>query len=93
MMRDTPCQLECYQLDKPKICETCSLNPKYPVLYYHWMSSPVTCEYGYLDCVCDPGYIWKNHPKWYKDLHGDKPYNEVGCPNCIDGSYYDDEDK
>ena len=90
---DTPCQLECYQPNKPEICETCSLNPKYPVLRYHWQKNPVTCKYGFTNCVVDPGYIWKEHPNWYKSMYGDKPYEDIGCPDCVEGDNYDDEDK
>lgn len=36
-----------------------------------------TCKYGYDDCVCDPAYL----------------KNESNCDGCIDGDWYDDEDK
>ena len=46
------------------------------------------CKYGYRDCVCDPGYIRKHHPDWWKDLG-----MPTTCDECEDGSGYDDEDK
>lgn len=46
------------------------------------------CQYGYDDCILDPGYIKATYPEWYKQL---------GCPckceGCEDGDMYDDEDK
>lgn len=49
---------------------------------------PRACKYGYLDCVCDPGYIRKHYPDWWKDLG-----MPTTCDECKDGSGYDDEDK
>lgn len=46
------------------------------------------CKYGYMDCVCDPGYIRKHYPDWWKDLG-----MPITCDECEDGSGYDDEDK
>lgn len=46
------------------------------------------CKYGYMDCVCDPGYIRKHHLEWWKDLG-----MPITCDECKDGSGYDDEDK
>lgn len=46
------------------------------------------CKYGYDDCVCDPGYIRKHYPDWWKDLG-----MPITCDECKDGSGYDDEDK
>ena len=46
------------------------------------------CKYGYVDCVCDPGYIRKHHLEWWKDLG-----MPTTCDECENGSEYDDEDK
>ena len=32
------------------------------------------------------------HPRWYKELYGDKTPEVAGC-HCDEGSGYDDEDK
>jgi len=59
------------------------------------------CPCGKTDCINDPAYILYHYPKWYEELYGDTPPNEVikdeesGCSEC-DGKtcqYYDDEDK
>ena len=49
---------------------------------------PRACKYGYHDCVCDPGYIRKHYPDWWKDLG-----MPTTCDECEDGDGYDDEDK
>lgn len=57
-----------------------------------------TCPHGYDDCIYDPAYIKASSPEWYVTLYGDKAPEEVArdagsCGRCIDGEFYDDEDK
>lgn len=87
---------KCFVTDKEQICVACRDNPIYKDIprTSYFQSYPTTCKYGYIDCVYDPGYIWKFSPEWYKELYGDKHYSEVeSCEYCEDGSRYDDEDK
>ena len=78
-------------------CRSCSHQPG---LTDQHMWNPITCKFGYKDCVNDPGYIYAHHPDWYKELYGDKSYEEAakdpesGCALCTaEHCQYDDEDK
>ena len=78
-------------------CKSCNHQPG---LTDQRMRNPITCKFGYKDCILDPGYIYAHHPKWYKELHGDKNYEEAAkdpessCAFCTEEHcQYDDEDK
>ena len=77
-------------------CRSCSHQPG---LTDQHMWNPITCKFGYKDCVNDPGYIYAHDPDWYKKLYGDKDYVEAakdkdGCGSCTEEyCHYDDEDK
>ena len=58
------------------------------------------CPFGKKDCIGDPAYILFHYPKWYKEMYGDMPPEEVVKTECpeYDGKSkdcpeYDDEDK
>jgi len=78
-------------------CRSCSHQPG---LTDQHMWNPITCKFGYKDCIHDPGYIYATDPDWYKELYGDKSYEEAAkdpensCAFCTDEHcLYDDEDK
>ena len=78
-------------------CRSCSNQPG---LTDHHLWNPVTCKFGYEDCIHDPGYIFAHYPDWYKELYGDMSYEEAaldpkkGCVSCTEKHcHYDDEDK
>jgi hypothetical protein len=65
-----------------------------------YLSHPVTCKFGYTNCVNDPGYIYATDPEYYKELYGDMDFRkaardpEHGCNDCTrERCQYDDEDK
>ena len=78
-------------------CRSCSNQPG---LTNQLLWNPVTCKFGYTDCINDPGYIFVNYPDWYKELYGDIGYEEAAklprhsCAECTEQNcLYDDEDK
>lgn len=78
-------------------CISCS---RHPGLTDRFMRYPITCKFGYNDCVNDPGYIYVYHPEWYKELYGNMDLRkaardpENGCGYCTkEHCLYDDEDK
>lgn len=78
-------------------CRSCSHQPG---LTDQHMWNPITCKFGYKNCVNDPGYIYATDPDWYKELYGDKSYEDAakdpenGCALCTaEHCQYDDEDK
>lgn len=77
-------------------CLSCS---RHPGMTDKYLSNPITCKFGFKDCVNDPGYIFANYPDWYKELYGDKDFyeaakDEEGCGMCTkEHCQYDDEDK
>lgn len=78
-------------------CRSCSHQPG---LIDQHMWNPITCKFGYKNCVNDPGYIYATDPDWYKELYGNKSYEEAakdpesGCALCTaEHCQYDDEDK
>lgn len=81
----------------PEICVTCKRNVK-PLKDYYQAYKP-TCPRGYTDCVCDPAYIKRYHPKWYASLYGELTPEEASKKSCRKRSKrdhddcYDDEDK
>lgn len=95
---------KCEKCFAPKeSCNKCKDNPIYsnvPIVS-KFMAYIPTCPRGYTDCVGDPAYIKFYHPKWYKELYGDKtPYEAAEeCRQAViddpDEEYYcyDDEDK
>lgn len=87
--------ITCVNPDKQ--CEKCRDNPRfsdYPHYSYYMEYVPV-CPKGYKDCVCDPAYIKYYHSKWYTEMYGDKPPEDVAKESCdLNDEYcYDDEDK
>lgn len=79
------------------ICLSCEY---YYDLADNFLANPITCKFGYKDCVNDPGYIYATDPDWYKELYGDKSYEEAAldpknsCAFCTaEHCRYDDEDK
>lgn len=64
------------------------LNYAHEVLFDSVNGYVPTCPHGYSDCVCDPAYIRRYHPDWWKDLG-----MPTSCENCPNGEGYDDEDK
>ena len=79
-------------IQKKDLCPKCKWNPIYKDLSDHCKFYEPVCPFGYTDCVYDPAYIKHYHPKWYKELYGNKTPEEAGC-SCHEGSGYDDEDK
>lgn len=85
-------------------CVSCRDNPIYanvPTRSLYRAYIP-TCPRGYDDCVCDPAYIRKHHPAWYKELYGDMSPEQASLQSCHkrveedpdeEYSCYDDEDK
>ena len=78
-------------------CKYCIHQPGFSDMY---LSHPVTCKFGYTNCVNDPGYIYAHHPEWYKELYGNMDFRkaardpESGCNDCTkEHCQYDDEDK
>ena len=77
-------------------CRSCSNQPG---LTDQHLWNPITCKFGYADCINDPGYIFAHYPEWYKELYGDMSYEEAskdpnGCAACTEKHFlYDDEDK
>ena len=84
---------ECFNSNKNEECPSCTRNPINIHLKDHFMGHPITCPYGYTNCVNDPGYIWLYYHDWFVSLYGDCHYSQCSCPQCEDGSDYDDEDK
>lgn len=77
-------------------CKSCSEQPG---LTNQHLWNPVTCKFGYKDCIHDPGYIYAHYSDWYKELYGNISYDEAandpeGCASCSEKHCrYDDEDK
>ena len=78
-------------------CKYCIYQPGFSDMY---LSHPVTCKFGYTNCVNDPGYIYAHHPEWYKELYGNMDFRDAardpegGCNDCTKAHcQYDDEDK
>lgn len=77
-------------------CNLCVHQPGLSDLYLH---HPITCKFGYKNCINDPGYIFAVDLEWYKELYGDKNIyeaakDEEGCGNCSKKyCHYDTEDK
>ena len=84
------------RVESKERCRTCIHNFD---LKDHYLNNPVTCKFGYQDCIHDPGYIFAHYPDWYRELYGDKDYTEAakdkeGCGMCSEEDcHYDDEDK
>jgi hypothetical protein len=85
----------CFNDNKgPEICGECKRNPKNVFIRDHYQDYPIHCKFGIMDCIHDPGYLWRFHHEWYIELYGDvDPSTVEGCEYCDDGSEYDDEDK
>ena len=77
-------------------CKYCIHQPGFSDMF---LSHPVTCKFGYANCVNDPGYIYATDSEYYKELYGNMDYieaarSEGGCSHCTkEHCYYDDEDK
>lgn len=51
------------------------------------------CPLGHFDCICQPSYIKKNHPEWYKELGNPKECQDMELDQSGACLWYDDEDK
>lgn len=96
-MKAWPCR-NCWtpKLRGDEHCLSCS---RHPGMTDKYLSNPITCKFGFKDCVNDPGYIYAHHPEWYKELYGEISYidaakDEEGCGMCTkEHCQYDNEDK
>lgn len=78
-------------MNEGELCDSCSRNLAFTDYFKAY--NP-TCRFGNDDCIHDPAYILCYHRRWYHEMWGDTPPNEVtDCCQCNDGSYYDWEDK
>ena len=86
---------ECFNPNKSfEVCRICTRNPNNVFKRDNFIDYPICCQYGFKDCINDPGYIWKYHHDWFIELYGDINPSEVkNCEDCDSGSEYDDEDK
>lgn len=89
------------------LCSQCRDNPEVQKILASlpkqsfFMNYVPVCPRGYLDCVCDPAYIYFHYPDWYKKLYGDKTPEEAAekCRQKMledpdeENYCYDDEDK
>lgn len=63
-------------------CNECMHNPNAKLQDYFLDKGYVsTCKYEYYNCINDPAYLEKDG------------YEGESCDGCLDGSWYDDEDK
>ena len=86
---------KCFNPNKSfEVCRICTRNPHNVFKRDNFVDYPICCQYGFKDCINDPGYIWKYHHDWFIKLYGDINPSEVkNCEDCDSGSEYDDEDK
>ena len=86
---------KCFNPNKcEEVCGVCEHNPKNVFTKDNFLDYPICCQFGYKNCIRDPGYIWVFDREWFIELYGDVNPTEVNsCEDCNDGSRYDDEDK
>ena len=96
-MKTWPCR-NCWtpKLHGEDQCFSCT---RHPGMTDKYLSHPITCKFGFSDCIHDPGYIFANYPDWYEELYGNKDIADAakeknGCGMCTEKHcQYDDEDK
>lgn len=86
---------KCFNPNKSDaVCGVCKYNPKNVFVKDNFLDYPICCQFGYKNCIYDPGYIWVFDREWFVELYGDiSPFEVKDCEDCDDGSRYDDEDK